>query len=353
MVGEGGAADGTARLPADENARLVEAVRRRFGADAGVENVAVPTVGGSNRTVLFDVVEPAGRRRLVLRAETYTAPDSPFIEPAAQFRLLERAAAHGVPVPEPVFLLDDDDGLGRGFVMAHVDGETVPQRILREPRFAAVVPRLAGILGDIAAAIHAIPLDEVAFLQDRPDSRDPLGAQRERFDRYDEPHPAVELGFRWLERHRRRPERRTLVHADFRNGNLIVDGSGVAAVLDWECAHLGDPMEDLGWVCLRSWRFGRPDRPVGGFGPRGDLYGAYEKATGRRPDPEAVRYWEVFGFVRWAVLSVMQGYGHLYEGRSSVVYAATARNTALIEYDLLRTLEGTLDSFLVSPEGVN
>jgi hypothetical protein len=108
-------------------------------------------------------------------------------------------------------------------------------------------------------------------------------------------------------------------------------------------------MEDLAWVCLRSWRFGRPDRPVGGFGPREDLYGAYEKASRRRPDPEAIRYWEVFGFVRWAVLSVMQGYGHLYEGRSSVVYAATARNTALIEYDLLRTLDGAGDSFLVSP----
>src|SRR2546423_602303 len=118
----------------DEGARLLAAVRRRFGAGAAVENVVVPTVGGSNRTVLFDVVEPAGRRRLVLRAETYTAPDSPFIAPATQFRLLERAAAHGVPVPEPMFLLDGDDGLGRGFVMAHVEGETVPQRILREPR---------------------------------------------------------------------------------------------------------------------------------------------------------------------------------------------------------------------------
>jgi aminoglycoside phosphotransferase (APT) family kinase protein len=327
----------------EAGAALLAAVRRRFGSDAGIENVDVPTVGGSNRTVLFDVVEPAGRRRLVLRAETYVAPDSPFLPPALQYRLLERAAAHDVPVPEPVFLLDDDDGLGRGFVMAHVAGETVPQRILRGPRFTAVVPQLAGRLGEIAAAIHAIPVDEVAFLAETADSRDPVAAQRARYDRYDEPHPAVELGFRWLETQRYRPARRTLVHADFRNGNFIVDETGVRAVLDWECAHLGDPMEDLAWLCLRSWRFGRPDRPVGGFGYRPDLYGAYEKATGERPDPAAVRYWEVFGFVRWAVLSIMQGYGHVFEGRSSMVYAATARNTALIEYDLLRTLAGTVE----------
>jgi aminoglycoside phosphotransferase (APT) family kinase protein len=327
----------------EAGARLLAAVRRRFGAGARVEDVDIPTVGGSNRTVLFDVVEPAGRRRLVLRAETYVAPDSPFIDPAMQYRLLGRAAAHGVPVPDPVFLLDDDDGLGRGFVMARVDGETVPQRILRSPRFASVVPRLPGVLGEIAGAIHAIPVDEVSFLDTTADSRDPVAAQRDRYDRYDEPHPAIELGFRWLEQHRRPPERRGLVHADFRNGNFIVDESGVRAVLDWECSHLGDPMEDLAWVCLRSWRFGRPDRPVGGFGYRDDLYAAYEKATGLRPDPDVVRYWEIFGFVRWAVLSVMQGYGHVHEGRSSVVYAATARNTALIEYDLLRTLDGTVE----------
>jgi aminoglycoside phosphotransferase (APT) family kinase protein len=327
----------------DAGARLLSAVRRRFGSDARVEAVDIPTVGGSNRTVLFDVVEAIGRRRLVLRAETYIAADSPFIDPSMQYRLIERAGAHGVPVAEPVFLLDDDDGLGRGFVMGHVEGETVPQRILRSPRFAAVVPRLAGALGEIAAAIHAVPADEVSFLAATADSRDPVAAQRQRYDRYDEPHPAIELGFRWLELHRRELERRTLVHADFRNGNFIVDESGVRAVLDWECSHLGDPMEDLAWLCLRSWRFGRPDRPVGGFGHREDLYAAYEKVTGVRPDPDAIRYWEVFGFVRWAVLSVMQGYGHVHEGRSSVVYAATARNTVMIEYDLLRTLDGSVD----------
>lgn len=327
----------------DPAGRLEAAVRRRFGGAARVENLDRPTVGGSNQTVLFDLVDGPARRRLVLRAETYTAAHSPFIDPAVQFRLLEVAGRHGVPVPEPLFLLDPGDGLGRGFVMGHVEGETVPQRILREPRFAKVVPRLPGDLGEILARLHAIPSAEVAFVEDTPDSRDPLAAQRDRYDAYDEPHPAIELGLRWLELRRRPAARRVLVHADFRNGNFIVNESGVAAVLDWECTHLGDPMEDLAWLCLRSWRFSRPDRPVGGFGERAELYSAYEAAGGGPADAEAIRYWTVFGFVRWAVLSVMQGHGHVLGGRESPVYAATGRNTTTIEHDLVRALQGEFD----------
>ena len=327
----------------DTRDRLQAAVRRHLGGRLVVENLERPTVGGSNLTVLFDVVDGGHRRRLVLRVETYTAPDSPFLDPSLQFRLLQAAAAHGVPVPEPMFVLDDGDGLGRGFVMAHVAGETAPQKLLRDSRFEDVRLRLPAELGEILGRIHAVPTEDVAYLADRPDSQDPLVAERSRLDRYGEPHPAIEAGLRWLERHRRPAPRRALVHGDFRNGNFIVTETGVQAVLDWECARIGDPMQDLAWLCLRSWRFNRPDRPVGGFGHRDELYAAYEKATGERPDPDAVRYWEIFGFVRWAVLSVMQGHGHLFGGRASVVYAATARNAATIEYDLLRTLDGTLE----------
>ena len=77
------------------------------------------------------------------------------------------------------------------------------------------------------------------------------------------------------------------MHGDFRHGNLIIGPDGVRAVLDWELAHLGDPMEDLGWICVNSWRFGEIDKPVGGFGTREELFAGYE-AAGRRVDPERV-----------------------------------------------------------------
>ena len=321
--------------------RLAALVRRHFGSGARLGAVSFAMGGGSNQTTFFDVEEGAAIRRLVLRQETYTGTLSPFIRPNWQFALLAAAFRSGVPVPEPHFLLEENDGLGRGFAMARVDGEALPRPILRDPEFAAVRPRLAGQCGEILAAIHAVDTSGLDFLPEIPESRDVLLAQRDRLDHYGEAHPALELGFRWLETRRDTGAPRVLVHGDFRNGNFIVGPEGIRAVLDWECTHLGDPLEDLGWLCAPSWRFGNADLPVGGFGKRDDLYAAYRARGGAAIDPERVRYWEIFGQVRWVVINLMQAHGHVYEGRRSVVFAACGRNSAEIEYDLLRMLDAT------------
>src|SRR5438132_180638 len=83
-----------------------------------------------------------------------------------------------------------------------------------------------------------------------------------------------------------------VVDGEFRNGNLIVGPEGVRAVLDWELTHLGDPMEDLGWLCVKAWRFGSPLR-VGGFGAQPDLFRAYERESGQPVDTDVVHWWEV------------------------------------------------------------
>ncbi len=323
--------------------RLHNALARRFGEATQLEIVGEPGMGGSNHTVLFDLIDGGARRRLVVRRETYTGPGNPFLPPENQFRLLQVARSHGIPVPEPVFELTAEDGLGRGFVMAHIAGETIPRRILRDAAFAKTRPKLAAQCGEILARIHAIDLGEVDFLAGVADSRDPIATQRRRLDLYREAHPALEVGLRWLERNR--PQRQTpvLLHGDFRNGNFIVGGDGIRAVLDWECSHFGHAMEDLGWLCLRSWRFGHNDHPVGGFGRREDLYAAYQALNHVAIAPAEIKYWEIFGFVRWAVLNVMQGYGHVHEDRRSLVFAACGRNAAVIEYDLIETVLGRLD----------
>jgi len=170
-----------------------------------------------------------------------------------------------------------------------------------------------------------------------------LRAQRDRLDSYAEGHSAIELGLRWLERNRAREPRRTFLHGDFRTGNLMVGRDGLRTVLDWECCHIGSPAEDLGWLCTRSWRFGENDRPVGGFGARKDLLDAYVAAGGGRIDPAEIRYWEIFGLVRWAIYNVWQAHGHVFGKRRSVTFAACGRNTSLVEYDLLMTLAGRYD----------
>ena len=319
---------------------LRRAVRRRFGEAARLDKIVVPTIGGSNRTILFDLVEGAVSRRLVSRQETYTGEESPFLAPADQFRVMRVAHAHGLPVPEPIFEYDEADGMGHGFVTAFVAGETMPNRIVRADAFADTRAVLPAQLGAFLAALHAIEPVEVGFLEPIPDSADPVLAQRAHLDAYQEAHPALELGFRWLERNRPPPGRRGLVHGDFRVGNFMVGPEGLRAVLDWECSHIGGGMEDLGWLCTRSWRFGRFDLPVGGIGARAQLYEAYEAAGGGKVDPDAVRYWEIFGLVRWAVINVMQAYGHVFGGRRSVAFAACGRNAGLIEYDALMTLLG-------------
>lgn len=333
--------------PCDELSAITEllraAVRRRFGSTSDIDNISLATLGGSNRTVLFDLTDTQGSRRLVSRQETYTLEHSPFLPPEYQYQLLRIAFAHGVPVPEPVFEFTDEDRLGRGHVVACIDGETLPKRLLTDAGFAGAREVFIEQAGAILARLHAIDPVEVAFLEDVADSRDPLAAQLAHYDHYGHAHPALDFAFRWLEQNRPGSTRRTLVHGDFRNGNMIVGGEGIRAVLDWECAHLGDPLEDIGWLCTRAWRFGNDDRPVGGFGLRGELYAAYEAAGGQRIDADAVRWWEIFGSLRWALFNIMQIYGHLSGARRSPAFAACGRNTCLIEYDLLMTIAGRLD----------
>lgn len=324
----------------DEFADIRQAVRRRFGEKADIDDIVVPTLGGVNRTILFDLVDGTHRRRLVSRQETYTAEDSPFLPAAQQFRVMKLAYTHGVPVPEPVFEYDAADGMGHGFVTAFVAGETMPQRIFRRPDIAEMRPKIAEQLAHVLVKLHSVDVGQAAFLESYPDSTDPVGHYLRLHDSYAEAHPAIELGFRWLERNRPAQAPRVLVHGDFRTGNFMVGPEGVSAVLDWECAHIGSGIEDIGWLCTRSWRFGRVEFPAGGLGLREPFYAAYEAAGGARIDPDAVKFWEIFGLVRWAIYNVMQAHGHVFRGRRSVAFAAMGRNTCLVEYELMMTLTG-------------
>lgn len=320
---------------------LLAAVRRRLGAATRLENIEVPTLGGSNRTVIFDALEAGGaRRRLVSRQETYRGPHSPFLDPSDQYRVMELVHAEGFPVPRPVFAYDEADAMGAGFVTEFADGETLPKRIIESAEFADVRPRLARQFGELLARLHALPVAAYSFLASRADSIDVLDAQRRRIDAYGRPRPALELALRWLERERPPAADPVLLHGDFRIGNLLVGPRGINAVLDWECSHLGSRVEDMGWLGLRSWRFGRPDLPVGGIAPWQPFLEAYEGAGGRRVERDHLRWWNLFGFVRWTVLNLMQGFGHTSGTRRGLVFAACGRNADLIEYELLMTLAG-------------
>jgi len=248
--------------------------------------------------------------------------------------LLRAAAKTGVPVAELITSGGADSPLGAPFfVTRRIEGETIARKILRDDEWAPVRPKLAAQCGAALAAVHKIPIDAAPELE----HQDQITQYREALDVMAEPHPAFELGFRWLERNRPPSERVTVVHGDFRHGNFIVGKEGLAAVLDWELGHLGDPMEDLGWLCVKAWRFGaRP--PVGGFGQYEELFDAYADAAGVDVDPDAVRWWEVLGTLKWGVMCIMQASTHLNGFVRSVELAAIGRRVSEQEHDLLALL---------------
>ena len=130
-----------------------------------------------------------------------------------------------------------------------------------------------------------------------------------------------------------------LVHGDFRTGNYLADESGVTAILDWEGAHLGDPVEDLGWLCVKSWRFGSIDKPAGGFGSREELWAAYERAGGTKVEAARAHWWEVLGTARWGIICHQQAWRHLSGAVKSMELASIGRRAVETEVDLLQLLK--------------
>lgn len=303
-------------------------------AGASVDGLVRLSGGASRETWSLDGVRSDGSRvPLILQRDRagVVRTGGGMVTEAA---LLRAAAASSVPVA-PLLAGGADDGrVGAPFLLSErLEGETIPRKILRDDAFAAARPGLAAQCGRALAAIHRIPLDTAPALQ----HEDQVASYRTILDTLGEPHPAFELGFRWLERNRPPAGRTVVVHGDFRHGNLIIGPDGVRAVIDWELAHLGDPMEDLGWLCVKAWRFGAAP-PVGGFGSYEQLFEAYGEAAGIAVDPAVVRWWEALGTLKWGIMCVMQASTHLSGVSRSVELAAIGRRVCENEHDLLSLL---------------
>jgi aminoglycoside phosphotransferase (APT) family kinase protein len=222
---------------------------------------------------------------------------------ATEALLMRAARDAGVPEPEVYHVLEASDGLGDGFLMEWLEGEALGAKIVRAPEFDAIRPELAFRCGEILARIHGIDLEK-SGLADRLAKVTPEQYVRmtwEGYKAYPTAQPMIDYTARWLLDHLPGDFNPSLVHNDFRNGNFMLSPQGIVAVLDWELALVGDPMRDLGWLCTNSWRFGKRELAVGGFGEREDLYRGYEKISGRKVDPERVKFWEVFGSFWWAI----------------------------------------------------
>jgi aminoglycoside phosphotransferase (APT) family kinase protein len=286
---------------------LSAVVSKRIEGVHGLVSAERLSGGASQETYRLVVKTDRGERRLAMRrAPGGIAPPPTSGQPGleTEARLMRAARAAGVPEPEVLWVLEPADGLGQGFIMEWLEGEALGAKITRDPSFDAIRPKLAEQCGEILARIHAIDLS-AHDLESRLAHTEPESFVRQTWQRYQAlptPQPMIDFSARWLLDHLPRGFRPTLVHNDFRNGNLMMTPErGVVAVLDWEIAHVGDPMRDLGWICTNSWRFGRSELPVGGFGTYTDLFRGYERASGAPVDRARVKFWEVFGSFWWSV----------------------------------------------------
>ncbi len=300
--------------------------------------------GGASRvTSAFDLDTPSGAVRPLILQQVRAGP-APRADVPMEAALLRSAHRVGVPVPE-VMAAGTADGLPPGWlVVERLAGEAIPRRILRDEGFAAIRPVLVDQTARALAAVHSIDPASIPGLP--PD--DPLGRPLEFLDALHEVRPGLELGARWLARGRPPTDRRVVVHGDFRMGNFLVDPSGLRAVLDWELAHLGDPAEDIGWLCARAWRFGGPGR-VGGFGDLDAFMATYAAVGGQPVDVDRIRWWEAYATVKWAVVCLLQASAHLSGATRSVELAALGRRVCESEWDLL-VLMGVAMPAAPSPE---
>jgi aminoglycoside phosphotransferase (APT) family kinase protein len=242
----------------------------------------------------------------------------------------------GVLAPEVVAVLEEADGIGTGYVMRRVKAEVNPAKILAAPP----PPSLIGDLGRELAKIHALPREKIPPAIPYMDVADALAALKARFISYGGDRPIIALAVKWCEDHLPAPVAPVLVHSDYRMGNIMVDDQGLAAVLDWELAHLGDGHEDLAFGCMAVWRFGSLDKPAFGVGSLEDYFAAYEAAGGEKVDRERFHFWLVYRTLWWALGCLQMGQAWRSGADRTVERVVVGRRTAEQELDLLAQLEG-------------
>ncbi len=334
------------------SARLASFVAAQLGIPAEgvrVEGLRRLAGGSSRETWALDLITPGEggpeRRELVLRRDPPGRVGDG--DRSLEFRVVRAAGAAGVRVPRVHWCCSDPEVLATPFyLMDRVAGEALPRRLLREPRFAEARRRLPAQLAAQAARIHAVDWaqPELAGLDAPPAGASPARVEVERLAEAaralaPEPHPVLELAERWLLARAPEATRRTLVHGDFRLGNVLCDERGLTAVLDWELCKVGDPVEDLGWLCTRAWRFGNDALPVAGLAEREALLAAYREASGAAVEADHLRFWEAVGSFKVALVFIQQASVHLDGRLRSVELAALGRRTVEAEQELVRLME--------------
>jgi aminoglycoside phosphotransferase (APT) family kinase protein len=310
-------------------AEMREALQAALGSDVELSEPVLLAGGASKEAWSVD----ADGARLLVRRAAGSVIHRHTLSLADEFAVLEAAYEAGVKVPQPIRYLPDLDGR-EAFVMERLEGETIGRRIVQKEELAHARDVLPVQMAEELAKIHAIQPARLPFL-----AAAHLERMVEELDEVDEPHPVIELGLWWLHEHRPPAREPVVVHGDYRIGNLVVREDGLAGVLDWEFAHLDDPARDLAFSLVRAWRFGVPEKRLGGVGDVEPYVERYNDLTGFDVRPEELDYWELAGNVGWAIGCLTQMQRHLTGQDRSVELAILGRLGVEVEYEIVNLLE--------------
>lgn len=323
-------------------ARLETALKRMPGFEALVACERL-SAGASRETYRLTVRKDGREQMLALRRSPHDGRSALGMGPGldVEAKLFAAASEAGVPGPHVFMMLEPSDELGSGIVMEWIAGETLGARIARAPEFEDTRATLARQCGEVLARLHKADVSASGLdrILEPFEAEHSVRKTHASYLEFETPQPMIDFTAMWLLRNLPAKRPLTLVHSDFRNGNFIVQpGKGIVAVLDWELAHIGDPMRDLGWLITRSWRFGVPGKPVGGFGELDDLIAGYEAVSGETVDRQAVRFWEIFGSFWWAVGCLSMAASYRQGMETSVERPAIGRRSSECQIDCVNLI---------------
>ena len=298
--------------------------------------------GSSNETWIIKYNNSSKEKKIVLRRHFQGMRNIDNKYPPLSLKIesdvMMAAYEAKVPVPRVLYSTDSNSALGEGFFMEFIDGIALGNKIVDENFLKNKDINLSEQCGLYLSKIHSINHQELNNIQ-KSEATNELEKYKEIYRNYNLSIPVFDFSIKWLEKNIPINKKSYLLHGDFRNGNILMSRtSGVKSILDWELLHLGDPHEDLAWICVNSWRFGKINYPVGGFGKRKDFYNSYEKNSGFKINKKSLQFWEVLGTLKWGImcLKMYDAYKSGYD--RSVDRAAIGRRSSETEIDLLRLI---------------
>ncbi len=254
-----------------------------------------------------------------------------------EFEVLRALEPSSIPAPRALWLDADGSELGRPSLVMERGAGRCDYFALNAERPLAPRVALAERLCDLLAEIHrldwkALGLDSVLADPGPEAGRVALDhwVSILRGDQL-EPYPELELVIGWLAEHIPRARHTVLVHGDFKAGNILLDPDDrVVLLLDWELAHLGDPMDDLGWITqpLRV-----REHQIPGAWERPQLFERYTLRSGFEVDLAAVRWWNVMACFKTAVMQVTGLRAYLAD-QTAILYRLT-NGCLLAAFDLM------------------